>query len=54
MKRIADSVNENEVCIIYHHPIYADLIEKHGMVLTAKFFDDLKQYDTYIYKGVLI
>lgn len=52
--KISEAVDGREICIIYHHPLFADVIEAFEMVRTNVLFDELKQYETYIYRGHLL
>lgn len=52
--KISEAVADKEILIIYHHPLFADIIEKFEMQRTDVLFDELKRYETYIYRGRLV
>lgn len=51
VQKILDSVaaNPREVYVIYHHPKYAEVMDRAGLTKINTLYDSLRDYDTYIY-----
>ncbi len=51
LSTILQSLEEKprEIRIIYHHPVYGQLLEDAGLYREAVLYDKLKGYETYIY-----
>lgn len=47
---IASQFGKGEFLVIMHNPVCAEVSEKRGGKIVARFYDKMKSYETYLYK----